>query len=376
MPYFQKRELLALEPRLQAIQANLIERLWNGLLFLALIGMPASLIRISVTGWLPLYGFQLMLASSFLMMHAFRRRIPVETKPAIILSLLTLTMLSGMFTFGLLSQGNVILPIILLVAGCFFEARVAISVSLFLAGLVAIMGACFVSGVRVIEFDANEYVRSSVGWIALFFSALLYSAYAAMAMVANRNVIQDLLTEIAQQNALIEHQATHDHLTNLPALRLATDRLEMAIKAAQRSGTKVALMFIDLDGFKSINDAFGHEAGDLVLQEVATRLCATVRTSDTAARIGGDEFLIVLGDQTSQEYAATTARRIIDALSAPYDHAGHPLSLGCSIGIAMFPDHGADASTLKRLADVAMYAVKQTGKNNYIFAADADARQA
>ena len=132
--------------------------------------------------------------------------------------------------------------------------------------------------------------------------------------------------------------------------------------------SKIAFMFLDLDGFKGVNDRHGHDAGDHVLKEVALRLSAAVRAADTAARIGGDEFVVVLHDLLHAHAAGDVADKILHALSAPIDYDGHTLRVGASIGIAIFPDHAEDFDGLKRVADKAMYAVKASGKNNYLFA--------
>lgn len=162
--------------------------------------------------------------------------------------------------------------------------------------------------------------------------------------------------------------ATHDKLTGLPALRLAADRIDMALSHAARSGDKVALLFVDLDGFKAVNDKHGHEAGDRVLAEVAARLKTCVRASDTAARIGGDEFIVVLPDLHDAAAAGEVADKIIQAVSAPIAFGAASLAVGASIGIAVFPDHAQDSIALRRAADGAMYDVKRQGKNAHAFA--------
>jgi diguanylate cyclase (GGDEF)-like protein len=162
--------------------------------------------------------------------------------------------------------------------------------------------------------------------------------------------------------------ATHDKLTGLPALRLVTDRAESAVSHARRVGEKVALMFVDLDGFKAVNDGHGHEAGDHVLAQVAARLKACVRASDTVARIGGDEFLVLLVGLRDAAAAEQIADEIVAAVSQPIPFAATTLTVGASVGIALFPDHAVDTSSLRRVADQAMYRVKRAGKNAHAFA--------
>lgn len=166
----------------------------------------------------------------------------------------------------------------------------------------------------------------------------------------------------------IRHLANHDELTNLPSLRLAKDRIYMALKMARRYKTLVAVMFIDVDGLKSINDSYGHEAGDILLKEISKRLISCVRDTDTVARIGGDEFLMVVTALRYPENAALIAENVIQTVFQSVTLEGKQVNVGISVGIAIFPDDGDDAESLIKRADKAMYVVKNSGKNGYSFA--------
>jgi diguanylate cyclase (GGDEF)-like protein len=169
----------------------------------------------------------------------------------------------------------------------------------------------------------------------------------------------------------IEHLAYHDPLTDLPNRTLMQDRLQQAILVAERADRPVSLLVMDLDGFKEINDALGHQAGDRVLQEVAARLQAIVRDPDTVARLGGDEFAIVL-PSTDVEAAEQTARRALVDLGRPFVVEGRPIVVHASIGLARFPEHGATAEVLLQKADVAMYVAKSDKSGLAIYALDRD----
>lgn len=158
--------------------------------------------------------------------------------------------------------------------------------------------------------------------------------------------------------------ANHDALTGLPVLRLARDRLQMSCNMAIRDHSQVAVLFIDLDRFKAANDRFGHAAGDHVLKTVGARLIATIRSGDTAARQGGDEFLVILGG-VGAEAAQQVAAKLVDAIQKPIPFGRETINVGASIGIALFPDHASTVDGLLALADRAMYAVKKSGKNGY-----------
>ncbi|MBS1225227.1 MAG: Diguanylate cyclase with sensor, partial [Proteobacteria bacterium] len=169
-----------------------------------------------------------------------------------------------------------------------------------------------------------------------------------------------------ETEAQITAMALHDALTGLPNRALFTDRMENALAAARRDQTRLAQLFIDLDKFKPINDRFGHALGDELLKEVAARMRASIRESDTAARIGGDEFVVLLRNIQQQEDALAVAEKIRQAISQPFIIAGHRLSISASIGLSHFPEHGSDLLELSKNADQAMYRAKQQGRDGVV----------
>ncbi len=185
-----------------------------------------------------------------------------------------------------------------------------------------------------------------------------------------------IMTEAAEQTvAIMTHMAEHDFLTGLPNRALLTDRLAQAIALAQRHSKKVALMYLDVDNFKHINDSLGHAIGDLLLQSVAQRLLTCVRLSDTVSRQGGDEFVVMLPEAEDAQDAALTAKKLIAAVAKPHHVAEHQLHVTLSIGISLYPDDGKDVETVLRNADIAMYQAKKSGRNNYkLFTAEMNVR--
>ncbi|OHC64935.1 MAG: diguanylate cyclase [Rhodocyclales bacterium RIFCSPLOWO2_02_FULL_63_24] len=176
------------------------------------------------------------------------------------------------------------------------------------------------------------------------------------------------LTDITRRKELEEelrHQAYHDPLTDLPNRALFADRLRVAILQAQRHERSLALCFIDLDYFKSVNDQFGHAAGDDLLVETAQRLRASVRAADSVARLGGDEFAAILTEVGSRTEVEEVAARIVAELARPFELAAGTARISCSIGIALFPEHGVDMETLQHNADAALYEVKGADRNAY-----------
>lgn len=175
------------------------------------------------------------------------------------------------------------------------------------------------------------------------------------------------LTEAQSMTEKMIHLAQHDFLTNLPNRSLLNDRITQAIALAKRREAKLALLFLDLDNFKHINDSLGHETGDLLLKAVAETLAGCVRSSDTVSRQGGDEFVILVTQSSSDEDAALTAEKILSALTVSYSIGNHDLHVTTSIGISLYPEDGEDAETLIKNADTAMYYAKKKGRNNFQF---------
>jgi diguanylate cyclase (GGDEF)-like protein len=206
----------------------------------------------------------------------------------------------------------------------------------------------------------------------------------ATAVQAIRHGAQDYLVKRSEDDGLLRRsvrfaierkafeirlsaRAHYDRLTGLANRALFEDRLANALARARRASGRIALMFIDLDGFKTINDTYGHDAGDEVLRRVGEQLCAAVRQSDTVARYGGDEFTVLL-DPTNDAGAVTvTAERVLRAVNHPIRFSEGQLQTTPSIGIAMFPDHALDSATLVRYADMAMFRAKNLGRNRYQF---------
>ena len=174
----------------------------------------------------------------------------------------------------------------------------------------------------------------------------------------------------------IEFHAYHDVLTHLPNRKLFTDRLRQSLTRARRSGKALAVMFIDVDHFKTINDTLGHTAGDELLLEMSRRLRHCVREDDTVARLGGDEFTIILSELRHPEDAVNVAQKILETVQTPLSIAGMPIEVSASIGIALYPVDGADPEALLRNADSAMYRAKESGRNNYQLCTDEMKRRA
>ena len=187
---------------------------------------------------------------------------------------------------------------------------------------------------------------------------------AAIRDISVRKKAEAHLLRMARQ---MTYSAEHDFLTGLPNGSLLNDRISQAIALARRHGNHIAILFLDLDGFKHINDSLGHQIGDKLLQSVATRLADCVRDPDTVSRQGGDEFVVLLSELQQAEDASVTARRMLQVAAEPSSIDHHDLHVTASIGISVYPDDGLDAETLIKNADTAMYQAKENGRQGYQF---------
>ncbi len=189
--------------------------------------------------------------------------------------------------------------------------------------------------------------------------------YDSSKQVVGFYILGQNITESKLNEARLESIALYDPLTGLANRLLLADRVSQAIAHAQRHSTAMALIYLDLDGFKQVNDTLGHDAGDLLLREVAERLVSSLRQEDTVARLGGDEFVIAIWQAAGVDDAAKVAAKVIAAVSQPYSIRGHTLSLTASAGVSLYPGQGNDMEALLKSADLAMYEAKRGGKNAF-----------
>lgn len=219
------------------------------------------------------------------------------------------------------------------------------------------------------QLAATRRSRHTYLWRASASSALLILIVVVLGRMSRQLALsrQGAVEEHIAHAERVEYLAYHDGLTALPNRRLFSKLLSQSINQAYRYNRQLAVLFLDLDHFKDINDALGHEAGDQLLQEVAIRLKACLRGSDTVARLGGDEFVVLLPELDEEKYVHTVAQKILSAVAKPFVLSGEEYRVTASIGISTYPQDGLDEKTLTRNADSAMYQAKKAGNNNFQF---------
>lgn len=355
----------ALTGRLAELRQQLVDRIIRAAALLSLIYLPVVLWRAASVGWHRQLATQAGIALAVLSLVPLLKRIPLAWKSAILVGVSMMLGLAGVFTLGMMGAGYWWCLQAAMLAATLYSTRTGIVVTLLSVSLIAASGLGFVTGRITPPFDLNAHLANPSAWVAFLVVILFVSLVFVFYIGRHQALIQLLAAETDAQRRELATLVHFDQLTGLPLMRLARDRLEMAVKQAQRAGLKGALLFVDLDGFKAVNDSHGHQAGDHLLSIVAERMLKVVRDEDTVARIGGDEFLLILNKLRDAGAAEKIAQKVLNELALPVSWMGQELRVGASVGIALFPEHSDEVETLLRMADAAMYQVKKSGKNRY-----------
>ena len=218
--------------------------------------------------------------------------------------------------------------------------------------------------VLVISAGSNHRLRALAAGAKDFISKP-FELMDILTRIHNMLEVRLLYAKLEESNKVLESLALHDALTGLPNRRLLIERLSFSIAQARRNVSTMAVVYLDLDGFKQINDTMGHAAGDLLLVKTADRLMAAVREEDTVARMGGDEFVIILQEINRNDGVDKPVSKILLSVSNTYEIQGGKVNVTASAGVSIYPTHGEDAETLIKSADLAMYEAKRTGKHGY-----------
>ncbi|MGJ8671226.1 MAG: diguanylate cyclase domain-containing protein [Oceanococcus sp.] len=352
-----------IQATLQGVRQEMINSIWTGLFILVTVGVPISVSRSLLTGWMPMYSIHLVVGLIVCISFVNRRHIPYLASLTLICTLFWVIGIAGTFTLGLYGAGIWWMSLGALLVSMLISVRAGLICVALSTAIIMVAGNNFINGTLEIPFDANAYIRDPSAWITLLVGTTAMPVIVFVAAAKYQVATVRLASKIEEQRQEIEHLATHDHLTGLPSAKLARDRLEHALARHSRQSKKIALLFLDLDGFKAVNDTYGHDAGDEVLIVVAERMRCRFRAEDTISRKGGDEFLLILEEVRDAQAAMSLATQLTALISEPIPYEGNKLIVGASIGVAIAPDNAIDAFELTKLADTAMYEAKRAGKN-------------
>lgn len=306
----------------------------------------------------PLSYIHTALYGSFLVAYFMRRRIGADRIAWLLIITLYLAGLGGQLLYGIFSNSSYMMMGTCFVSTMLFGMRGGVIATAICVATVSVMGVLTVLGYMPMRFDPVSFYHNPFSWVA---ATLTLGAMAWLVLIQVGRINQHMFDLMRQQH----HEARHDALTDLPNRFALESRLLQSLTEAGRDNQTVAVMFLDLDNFKTINDSLGHEVGDRLLVEVARSIINSARSADIVARLGGDEFVVVLPGLASAEDATTVACKILDAVARRFDLDGHEVDTSVSIGISLFPQDGTDVGTLMKCADTAMYHAKAMGRSNF-----------
>ena len=289
--------------------------------------------------------------------------------PAVALMLTSLMGMVGLLMWqngGLRDTSLLAFPCLLVFAAMLGTRRLYVGLFVTMLALVTVILAVNLNGSHVNRVPPLSF-NTLVDIVAVLFVTSLIAWLMASDMHAALDAVHAQNEQMAATQQRMEIMATHDALTSLPNRSLARDRFEQAAAAARRGEHSVAMLYLDLDNFKNVNDTLGHSSGDALLKQVSERLTSLLRTADTVARLGGDEFLLLVPEVSDGAAVAEIANKVVSGLMAPFDVIGMEIFAGCSLGITMFPADGTDFDSLLKKADIAMYRAKESGRNAFRF---------
>jgi diguanylate cyclase (GGDEF)-like protein len=356
---------LSISKQKSSILRRFLNSIFSVLGVVALLGLPLSLSRIPHTGLLFVHIVHTVIGITILTTLYFRKHLNERVKLVFCVAIFSLLSLTAFLQYGLASPGFYFALTTVFIVSVAVDIKKGVLLTGFFALCISMIGYLWNNGYLIFPGDANEYLLLPSVWLTVGCVFFITSGVFLLSATSYLNEFEKLVDTIDIQKREIEHLANHDPLTDLPTLRLGLDRLDKAVSHARRAKEKVALLFLDLDGFKQINDTAGHDAGDIVLKTIAMRLLKVIRKSDSACRIGGDEFIVMLTNVNDIDTVKEKCSDLVKSISTIIPYGNEELRVGVSIGVAIYPDHATDPSELRKKADKIMYEVKKSGKNNY-----------
>lgn len=367
-----ENKITSVQEQVDTLRVRALSKLTDYLVVSAVFLFAAFLYRLTDTDWQDTYILQFIVFFLLMVTITIRDKISYKTTIYCYLSLGFILAISEFISLGLSGMGEVASLFCIMLSLFYLDKKSTAVVSLIITVIFGVTFYEYLYAGRTLSENDIAYVSWHSAWIGRFTAHATFFLVLGVSILFLQDQIIRLLLEletqkqtIESQKEQIEHLANHDALTGLPSLRVADDRLEAALDLATQQNHKSALLFLDLDGFKAINDTHGHEAGDEVLKQIAERISSVTRSEDIACRVGGDEFLVIVEKVKSLSDLESLCQRLILVISMPLPYKDIELAVGVSIGAASYPCSASSSRDLRLKADELMYQVKKSGKNNY-----------
>jgi diguanylate cyclase (GGDEF)-like protein len=347
---------------------------WATALFCAvlLVSVPLRVYSLaSEWNWVNL--FFIIVPFATLVAFRFRRRFSPTVRTFLPLALQLIGGVAGVLGVGLMGASVTFLVLSNVVVAMLLNRRQVHIVFGLTVTVMLVAAVGFVSGRFSLPYDPRLFPTSISSWVHSVLIVAIMTFVLIRGITDYRQALQTMAAQLIEQNKRIvqqkrqiEYQATHDELTGLPKMRWLRERLDVEISRARRENDRVAVLFLDLDGFKLVNDTHGHDAGDHLLRVIGRRLSESIRAIDLAARMGGDEFIVVACGLDHIDEATLIAQKLHDVVTEVVPYKNRSIQVGASIGTAMFPDDAQDPEDLITLADKAMYVAKRGDRSRTV----------
>ena len=361
--------------QLGALQDHFVEHVWRATALFCAVLLFSVPLRVhylaSEWNWVNLFFVIVPLAT--LVAFGFRHRFSTTARTALPLALQLFGGLTGVLGVGLMGASVTFLVLSNVVVAMLLSRRQVHVIFGLTVSVMVVAAIGFVSRVFPLPYDPQLFPTSISSWVHSVLIVTIMTFVLIRGVTDYRQALQRMATQLLEQNEQIteqkrqiEYQATHDELTGLPKRMWIRERLDVEISRARRENSKLAVLFIDLDGFKLANDTYGHDAGDHLLRMVGDRLLESIRAVDLAARVGGDEFVVVACGLNEIDEVQLIARKLRDVVIQVVSYKDQSIQVGASIGTAIYPDDAKGAEELISLADKAMYVAKRAGRSGAV----------
>lgn len=355
---------------LTPFKESLSKQLLAGFTILCIVALPLSLFRWAEIGFHFVFIHHILITAMVCLCYLNRRKTSYKLDLSVIAISLGSMIVSGILTFGMQSGVITFAPVVCVLVALITNIRIAILTTIVWTAFLFITGYLFSHDVLAFQVAPEIYAKNMSAWYIMAIGSLISISILLITAKLGLHNLLGLIEKIHEQKREISYLADHDYMTGYKVARLATPLMEQNMASAKRNKTKLALVFVDLNDFKSINDNFGHTVGDEVIKITAENFKKSLREVDSTVRVGGDEFLFILPEIKNKEDIEAILHRMTLNVNRDVRVNGHNIFVEASLGVAVYPDDAENPNKLRYFADMAMYAAKNNSTNTPVYYSD------